>query len=100
MCNDTYWFYRGGVGSLGTKITSLNHSTWNRSWYLRNWAVKKERMCFIIYDILDFKETFFGLCFFLTSKIASAEGQFDQGACNGIEVVLILIQIESTPSDQ
>lgn len=57
-------------------------------------------MCFIIYDILDFKETFFGLCFFLTSKIASAEGQFDQGACNGIEVVLILIQIESTPSDQ
>lgn len=60
----------------------------------------KSKDVFIIYDILDLMETVFVLCFFLTSKIVSVEGQFDQGACNGTEIVLILIQIESNPSDQ
>lgn len=61
---------------------------------------KERKDVFIIYDVLDLKETFFVLCFFLTSKIASVEGQFDQEACNGTEKVLILIQIECNPSDQ
>lgn len=38
--------------------------------------------------------------FFLIPKIASVEGQFDKGACNGTEMALILVQIESNPSDQ
>lgn len=43
---------------------------------------------------------FLFLFFVLISKIASVEGQFDKGACNGTEMVLILVQIESNPSDQ
>lgn len=35
---------------------------------------KERKDVFIIYHILDLAETFFVLCFFLTSKIASVEG--------------------------
>lgn len=63
----------------------------------QNLGSKERKEVFIIYDILDLKETFFGVCFFLTWKIVSVEGQFDQGACNGTEMVLILIQIETKP---
>jgi len=61
---------------------------------------KEREDVLIIYDMLGLKETFFVLFFFLTSKIDSVEGQFDQGVCNGTEIILILIQIESDPSDQ
>lgn len=49
---------------------------------------------------LDLKETYFGLCLFLTSKKFSVEWYFDLAAHDRREIIWILIQIESLPSDQ
>lgn len=57
------------------------------SWHFKNWAVRKEKICLLLMIFLDLKETYFGLCLFLTSKKFSVEWYFDLGAHDRREII-------------